>query len=130
MTVTYKEFIEQIATLYAFGMEQRDEWELKMWHRAISDKNTTQKQLSDAVLTMTQTISKFWPTDNIPSIILNLVEEKKEADNLLACKNRLQLAKEKDEADCKMIRESFGGTEEEAEENKAKIKAMLREVFK
>ena len=50
MTVTYKDFIEQIATLYAFGMEQRDEWELKMWHRAISDKNTTQKQLSDAVL--------------------------------------------------------------------------------
>ena len=39
MTTTYKEFIEQIATLYAFGMEQRDEWELKMWHRAISDKN-------------------------------------------------------------------------------------------
>ena len=130
MTVTYKEFIEQIATLYAFGMEQRDEWELKMWHRAISDKNTTQKQLSDAVLTMTQTVSKFWPTDNIPSMILNLVEEKKEADNILACRNRLQLEEAKYVDECKHLKESFGGTEEEAEENKAKIKAMLRGVFR
>ena len=130
MTVTYKDFIEQIATLYAFGMEQRDEWELKMWHRAISDKNTTQKQLSDAVLTMTQTVSKFWPTDNIPSMILNLVEEKKEADNILACRNRLQLEEAKYVDECKHLKESFGGTEEEAEENKAKIKAMLRGVFR
>ena len=130
MTVTYKDFIEQIATLYAFGMEQRDEWELKMWHRAISDKNTTQKQLSDAVLTMTQTVSKFWPTDNIPSMILNLVEEKKEADNILACRNRLQLEEAKYLDECKHLKESFGGTEEEAEENKAKIKAMLRGVFR
>ena len=130
MTITYKDFIEQIATLYAFGMEQRDEWELKMWHRAISDKNTTQKQLSDAVLTMTQTVSKFWPTDNIPSMILNLVEEKKEADNILACRNRLQLEEAKYVDECKHLKESFGGTEEEAEENKAKIKAMLRGVFR
>tara|TARA_R110000744_G_scaffold263550_1_gene377846 strand:- start:271 stop:663 length:393 start_codon:yes stop_codon:yes gene_type:complete len=130
MTVTYKDFIEQIATLYAFGMEQRDEWELKMWHRAISDKDTTQKQLSDAVLTMTQTVSKFWPTDNIPSMILNLVEEKKEADNILACRNRLQLEEAKYVDECKHLKESFGGTEEEAEENKAKIKAMLRGVFR
>ena len=130
MTITYKDFIEQIATLYAFGMEQRDEWELKMWHRAISDKNTTQKQLSDAVLTMTQTVSKFWPTDNIPSMILNLVEEKKEADNILACRNRLQLEEAKYLDECKHLKESFGGTEEEAEENKAKIKAMLRGVFR
>ena len=130
MTITYKDFIEQIATLYAFGMEQRDEWELKMWHRAISDKDTTQKQLSDAVLTMTQTVSKFWPTDNIPSMILNLVEEKKEADNILACRNRLQLEEAKYVDECKHLKESFGGTEEEAEENKAKIKAMLRGVFR
>ena len=130
MTTTYKEFIEQIATLYDFGMEQRDEWELKMWHRAISGKDTTQKQLSDAVLTMTQTVSKFWPTDNIPSMILNLVEEKKEADNILACRNRLQLEEAKYVDECKHLKESFGGTEEEAEENKAKIKAMLRGVFR
>ena len=89
MTVTYKEFIEQIATLYAFGLSQRDEWELKMWHRAISDKNITKKQLSDAVLNMSQTVRKFWETDNVPAQLMELVEEKKNSDNLLACRNRL-----------------------------------------
>jgi sulfur relay (sulfurtransferase) DsrC/TusE family protein len=130
MTVTYKEFIEQIATLYAFGLSQRDEWELKMWHRAISDKNITKKQLSDAVLNMSQTVRKFWETDNVPAQLMELVEENQQVASRLALKNRLQLEKERHEADCKQIKESFGGTEEEAEENKAKIKAMLRGVFK
>ena len=106
------------------------EWNNEMSGNLKCGTGLSQKELSDAVLIMTQTVSKFWPTDNIPSMILNLVEEKKEADNILACRNRLQLEEAKYVDECKHLKESFGGTEEEAEENKAKIKAMLRGVFR
>jgi len=36
--MTWEEFMKGIIILYAFGLKEKDDWELKIWHRALKDE--------------------------------------------------------------------------------------------
>jgi len=130
MTITYEEFIEQLATLYAYGLPQKDEWELVYWYRTIKSEQLTKVRVEEAVLQMTKEHTKFWDTDNIPAMIIQTaksIEEKKKAQ---ALKNRFLLADKREEEEKKKALASWGGTEEEATANRQKVVKILRGVFR
>ena len=130
MTLTYEEFIEQIATLYAYGLPQKDEWEFVYWYRTIKSENLTKVVVEEAVLEMTKVHTKFWDTDNIPAMIIQAaisLEEKKKA---IATKNHFLLADKREQDEDKKLLASWGGTQEEAEANQEKVRELIREVYR
>jgi|TARA_R110002051_G_C8691427_1_gene493112 hypothetical protein len=130
MTITYEEFIEQIATLYAYGLPQKDEWEFVYWYRTIKSENLTKVVVEEAVLEMTKVHTKFWDTDNVPAMIIQTaisLEDKKKA---IATKNHFLLADKREQDEDKKLLASWGGTEEEAEANREKTRELIRGVFK
>jgi len=130
MTLTYDEFVEQIAALYAFGMPRKDDWELDYWHRAIAAKELTAAQVGAAVLKITQDQTEFWDTDNIPAKIIKVVKEIAEDKKIAAFKNQILLAENREEDEDKKALASWGGTLEEAEANRQKTRELIRGVFK
>ena len=130
MTLTYKEFVEQIAALYAFGMPRKDDWELDYWHRAIAAKELTPAQLGAAVFKITQEQTKFWDTDNIPAKIIEMAAQIQFERNQAALSERLRLEDTKARAERKQIEEEVAKmSDEEREGNKAKIQKMIKECF-
>ena len=115
--ITYKEFIEEVATLYAFGLPMKDEWELVYWHRAIAAAGLTVDQVKPAILRITQNTTKFWDTDNIPAMIIETAAQIQTERNQAALSKRLQLEDARAKAERKQIEESYGGTEEERQVN-------------
>ena len=128
--ITYKEFIEEVATLYAFGLPMKDEWELVYWHRAIAAAGLTVDQVKPAILRITQNTTKFWDTDNIPAMIIETAAQIQTERNQAALSKRLQLEDARAKAERKQIEESYGGTEEERQVNRAKIQKLLKECFR
>tara|TARA_R110002110_G_scaffold176839_4_gene381205 strand:- start:2 stop:394 length:393 start_codon:yes stop_codon:yes gene_type:complete len=130
MTITYEEFIEQIATLYAYGLPQKDEWEFVYWYRTIKSENLTKVVVEEAVLEMTKVHTKFWDTDNVPAMIIQTaisLEDKKKA---IATKNHFLLADKREQDEDKKLLASWGGTKEEAEANQEKVRELIREVYR
>ena len=130
MTITYDEFLEQLAALYAFGLPQKDEWELVYWHKAIKAKELTAAQVGAAVLKITQDETKFWDTDNVPAMIIKAVKEIAEDKKITAFKNQILLTENREEAEDKKALASWGGTPGEAEANRQKTRELIRGVFK
>ena len=128
--ITYKEFIEEVATLYAFGLPMKDEWELVYWHRAIAAAGLTVDQVKPAILRITQNTTKFWDTDNIPAMIIETAAQIQTERNQAALSKRLQLEDARAKAERKQIEESYGGTEEERQVNRAKIQKLLKECLR
>ena len=128
--ITYKEFIEEVATLYAFGLPMKDEWELVYWHRAVAAAGLTVDQVKPAILRITQNMTKFWDTDNIPAMIIETAAQIQTERNQAALSKRLQLEDARAKAERKQIEESYGGTEEERQVNRAKIQKLLKECLR
>jgi len=127
--ITYEEFIEQLATLYAYGLPQKDEWELVYWYRTIKSEQLTKVRVEEAVLQMTKEHTKFWDTDNIPAMIIQTAKSIEEKKKARALKNRFLLADRREEEKKKALA-SWGGTEEEATANRQKVVKILRGVFR
>ena len=129
--ITYKEFIEEVATLYAFGLPMKDEWELVYWHRAVAAAGLTVDQVKPAILRITQNMTKFWDTDNIPAMIIEAAAQIQAERNQAALRERLQLNDTSDRAERKQIEEAAASmSDEEREGNKAKIQKLLKECFR
>tara|TARA_R100001530_G_scaffold96477_1_gene67039 strand:- start:487 stop:876 length:390 start_codon:yes stop_codon:yes gene_type:complete len=128
--ITYEEFIEQLATLYAYGLPQKDEWELVYWYRTIKSEQLTKVRVEEAVLQMTKEHTKFWDTDNIPAMIIQTAKSIEEKKKARALKNRFLLADRREEEEKKKALASWGGTEEEATANRQKVVKILRGVFR
>ena len=130
MTITYAEFIEQLATLYAFGLPEKDDWEVKYWYRPIESEKLTKDKVEAAILRLTKTTTKFWDTDNIPAMIIETAAQIQTERNQAALSKRLQLEDARAKAERKQIEESYGGTEEERQANRAKIQKLLKECLR
>lgn len=130
MVITKKEWIEQLATLYAYGLPQKDDWELAYWYRTIESEKMTKDSVENAVLEMTKRHTKFWDTDNIPAMIIQTADAIRKKEKLEAHANRMKLAKKKQEEERAMAVASWGGTEEEAKANREKIQTMLKGLLK
>jgi len=128
--ITYEEFIEQLATLYAYGLPQKDEWELVYWYRTIKSEQLTKGRVEEAVLQMTKEHTKFWDTDNIPAMIIQTAKSIEEKKKARALKSRFLLADKREEEEKKKALASWGGTEEEATANRQKVVKILRGVFR
>lgn len=128
--ITYEEFIEQLATLYAYGLPQKDEWELVYWYRTIKSEGMTKLKVDEAVLEMTKDHTKFWDTDNIPAMIIQTAKSIEEKKKCVAARSQFLLTDKQEKDEDKKALASWGGTEEEAAKNKQKVKEMLRGVFK
>ena len=129
--ITYKEFIEEVATLYAFGLPMKDEWELVYWHRAVAAAGLTVDQVKPAILRITQNMTKFWDTDNIPAMIIEAAAQIQTERNQAALRERLQLNDTSDRAERKQIEEAAAKmSDEEREGNKAKIQKLLKECLR
>ena len=129
MTITYEEFIEQIATLYAYGLPQKDEWEFVYWYRTIKSEQLTKVVVEEAVLEMTKTHTKFWDTDNVPAMIIEAVAAVGEKKKNVSVKNNFLLADKREADSDKKALASWGGTEEEAEVNREKVRELIRGTF-
>jgi len=123
--MTFQEFLEEIAALYAHGLPQKDEWELKYWFRSLEAKGLTAVQVGAAGLRLTQEKEKFWDNDNIPAMIIKMVDQIRRENRTQAHKNRLALEskkRKKEELACGAM------TEEEREENRAKLQKLVQAI--
>lgn len=121
--MNYTEFLEEIAALYAHGLPQKDEWELKYWFRSLEAKGLTAAQVGAAGLRITQETEKFWDNDNIPAMIIKMADQLAAENKTKAFKKRLALESARRE------REEFVEmTDEEREENRKKLRELAASI--
>ncbi len=72
--MTWEDFMKGILILYAFGMGQKDDWELKIWYRALKDEMSLDSY-EQSCIHLCKNNLKFWETDNIPAQLLATYEE-------------------------------------------------------
>lgn len=123
--MTYTEFLEEIAALYAHGLPQKDEWELKYWFRSLNAKRLTAAQVGAAGLRLTQEKEKFWDNDNIPAMIIKMVDQIAAENKTKAHKDRLALESKKDK---ESRRKAEAMTDKEREENQAKLRELVASI--
>lgn len=80
--MTWDEFMKGIAILYAFGLAERDEWELKIWYQALKDEMSLASYEQSCIHFCKNNV-KFWETDNLPAQLLATYGEIKQK---LVCK--------------------------------------------
>ena len=121
--MNYTEFLEEIAALYAHGLPQKDEWELKYWFRSLEAKGLTAAPVGAAGLRITQETEKFWDNDNIPAMIIKMADQLAAENKTKAFKKRLALESARRE------REEFVEmTDEEREENRKKLRELAASI--
>ena len=86
--MTWEEFMKGITILYAFGLKEKDDWELGIWHRALRD-SVTAYEYENACINLAKNNLKFWENDNIPAQIIDVVKTTKEEAGKRAMKGRL-----------------------------------------
>lgn len=72
--MSWEEFLKGISILYAFGMAEKDDWELKIWYRALGGEMSVDNY-EECCISLCKNNLKFWETDNIPAQLLALHEE-------------------------------------------------------
>lgn len=72
--MTWEEFMKGITILYAFGLATKDDWELKIWYRALKDEMSLDSY-EQSCIHLCKNNLKFWETDNIPAQLLATYEE-------------------------------------------------------
>jgi hypothetical protein len=74
--MTWDEFMKGILILYAFGLATKDDWELKIWYRALQDEMSLDNY-EHACIHLCKNNLKFWETDNIPAQLIDTYKENK-----------------------------------------------------
>ena len=83
-------FVKGLTILQSVGLEEKDEWEMKIWLKILNDPNNslTVDEFQEACLHLARTRTSFYPGDNIPAMVLERVKEYRE-------EKKRQLFKEK-----------------------------------
>ncbi len=126
--MTYEEFMKGITILYAFGLAEKDDWELKIWFRALQFE-IEPEEYEKACIHLCKNNPKFWETDNIPAQLLEVIESQEIERKSLASKERLLLDQKRRDQQIQEAKDSY-----DSEEDRLKcieeFKRMNREVFK
>jgi len=132
MTMNWEEFMKGIAILYAFGLAEKDDWELKLWHRAIKDEMGLESY-EQCCIHLCKNNLKFWETDNIPAQLLEIFKEiKQEIKTKLIAQNIEDDHQRRDREKQEAI-DSYGSEEERLrymEEFFKEFKRMFRSMDK
>ena len=129
MTITYEEFLEQLAALYAYGLPQKDEYELVYWFRTIQSEGLTRGVVELAVMKLTREQTQFWDSDNIPAMIIKCSREIESQRQATALKDRFLIDCEREKDEDRKALESWGGSEGEAEANQEKTRELIRKIY-
>ena len=76
-------FVKGLAILQSVGLEEKEEWEVKIWLKILNDPNNNLRanEFQEACMHLARTRTSFYPSDNIPAMVLDRVkgyrEEKK-----------------------------------------------------
>ena len=83
-------FTKGLTILQSVGLEEKDQWEMKIWLKILNDPNNnlTVDEFQEACMHLARTRTSFYPGDNIPAIVLDRVKEYRE-------ERKRQLFKEK-----------------------------------
>ena len=83
-------FVKGLTILQSVGLEEKDEWEMKIWLKILNDPNNslTVDEFQEACMHLARTSTSFYPGDNIPAMVLERVKEYRE-------EKKRQLFKEK-----------------------------------
>ena len=83
-------FVKGLTILQSVGLEEKDEWEMKIWLKILNDPNNslTVDEFQEACMHLARTRTSFYPGDNIPAMVLERVKEYRE-------EKKRQLFKEK-----------------------------------
>ena len=105
-------FVKGLAILQSVGLEEKEEWEVKIWLKILNDPNNnlTADELQEACMHLARTRTSFYPGDNIPAMVLDRVKEYRE-------ERKRQLFKEKADREALEEREYRRKFLEEHKEN-------------
>ena len=83
-------FTKGLTILQSVGLEEKDQWEMKIWLKILNDPNNklTVDEFQEACMHLARTRTSFYPGDNIPAMVLDRVKEYRE-------ERKRQLFKEK-----------------------------------
>jgi len=126
--MNYEQFKKGILILYAFGLKEKDDWELAIWHRALRD-SITAYEYENACISLAKNNLKFWENDNLPAQIIDVVAKTKEDSAQRALKGRLLAEGENRERARRNAIASYE-SEEERLEYLEKFKKMNAEIWK
>ena len=70
-------FVKGLAILQSVGLEEKEEWEVKIWLKILNDPNNslTVDEFQEACMHLARTRTSFYPGDNIPAMVLERVKE-------------------------------------------------------
>ena len=70
-------FVKGLTILQSVGLEEKDEWEMKIWLKILNDPNNslTVDEFQEACMHLARTRTSFYPGDNIPAMVLERVKE-------------------------------------------------------
>tara|TARA_R100001530_G_scaffold136207_1_gene115783 strand:- start:412 stop:807 length:396 start_codon:yes stop_codon:yes gene_type:complete len=105
-------FTKGLTILQSVGLEEKDQWEMKIWLKILNDPNNnlTVDEFQEACMHLARTRTSFYPGDNIPAMVLDRVKDHRE-------EKKRQLFKEKEEREALEEREYRRKFLEEHKEN-------------
>lgn len=126
--MTKEEFMKGITILYAFGLKQKDDWELEVWYRALSGEMTSE-QYEKACIHLARNNMKFWETDNVPAQLMDVVAEFKQERATKLIAQRSEADQQRRQRERQEAIDSYE-SEEDRIQCVEQFKKMNRETFK
>lgn len=73
-------FTKGLTILQSVGLEEKDQWEMKIWLKILNDPNNnlTVDEFQEACMHLARTRTSFYPGDNIPAMVLDRVKDYRE----------------------------------------------------
>ena len=70
-------FTKGLTSLQSVGLEEKDQWEMKIWLKILNDPNNnlTVDEFQEACMHLARTRTSFYPGDNIPAMVLDRVKD-------------------------------------------------------
>ena len=97
--MTKNDFSKGIAILNGVGLPVKDDWELAVWHKLLEKNGISYNVFMAACLSLAENTVKFWDTDNIPAMLLEIAKEFKQekTQKLIAQRNEDEESRRKRE---------------------------------
>lgn len=70
-------FTKGLTILQSVGLEEKDQWEMKIWLKILNDPNNnlTVDEFQEACMHLARTRTSFYHGDNIPAMVLDRVKD-------------------------------------------------------
>jgi len=126
--MTWEEFVKGVTILYAFGLATKDDWELRIWYRALEGEMGSD-EYERSCLHLCKHNTKFWETDNIPAQLMEVAAKFKMERGAKLIAARIESDKQRRERERQEAIDSWGSDEERLKAVE-KIKVLNRKIFK